>query len=125
MLPHRDKDRGAAAVELALVLPILLLLLMGIVEFGQAYYTKIALTAAARDGARALALGAPDWQDRTRNSTNFGSESANVTVTANASPCVGSSPAEVTASYPVSIDIPFWGSQTLTVSSRGAMRCEG
>lgn len=118
-------DRGAAAVEMALVLPVLLMLLVGIVEFGQAYYTKIALTSAARDGARALALGAPDWQDRTRNATNFGVEAANVTVTANADPCTAGSTAEITASYPHDVGIPFWGNETITISSRGAMRCGG
>jgi Flp pilus assembly protein TadG len=45
-------------VELALVLPILLLLVFGIVDFGRAYNAQISLTQAAREGARARALGA-------------------------------------------------------------------
>ena len=53
-----DRQVGAAAVELALVLPILLVLVFGIVDFGRAYNTKISLTQAAREGARARALGA-------------------------------------------------------------------
>jgi len=45
-----------AAVELALVLPLLLLLLFGIVEFSRAFYTQLRLQDAAREGARAIAL---------------------------------------------------------------------
>jgi hypothetical protein len=50
-------DRGAAAVELALVLPVLLLILFGIIDFGRMLNTQITLTEAAREGARATALG--------------------------------------------------------------------
>src|SRR5687767_15882149 len=44
--------RGQALVELALVLPICLWILLGIIDFGRAYYTYIAATNAAREGAR-------------------------------------------------------------------------
>jgi Flp pilus assembly protein TadG len=50
-------DRGAAAVELALVLPLLLVLLFGIVDFGRMLNAQIVLTEAAREGARAAAMG--------------------------------------------------------------------
>ncbi len=49
-------DAGAAAVELALVLPVLLLLLFGMVDFGRLYHTNVALAHAAREGVRAVAL---------------------------------------------------------------------
>jgi Flp pilus assembly protein TadG len=52
----RRKDDGAAAVELALVLPILLLLVFGIVDFGRALNLQITLTQAAREGVRPAAL---------------------------------------------------------------------
>jgi Flp pilus assembly protein TadG len=45
--------RGQAIVELALVIFLLLLLVMGIFEFGRAMYIKNTLTHAARAGARA------------------------------------------------------------------------
>jgi Flp pilus assembly protein TadG len=45
-------DRGAAAVEFALVLPILILLLFGIIEFARAWNVRQTLTDAAREGAR-------------------------------------------------------------------------
>lgn len=50
----RRKDRGAAAVEFALVIGVLLLIVAGIIEFGRAFWYYDALTKATRDGARFL-----------------------------------------------------------------------
>ena len=44
-----------ALVEFALVLPILLLLVLGVMDFGRMFYTKMILTNAAREGANYLA----------------------------------------------------------------------
>jgi Flp pilus assembly protein TadG len=49
-------ERGAIAVEFAILLPVLLILLMGIIEFGLAFNTQITLTQAAREGARIMAI---------------------------------------------------------------------
>lgn len=51
-----DSERGAAAVEFALVLPVLILLVLGIVDFGRAFNAQQTLTFAARTGARAMVL---------------------------------------------------------------------
>ncbi len=48
---------GAAAVEFALILPVMMLVIGGIVDFGRAYFTQIQLTNAAREGARAAIVG--------------------------------------------------------------------
>jgi Flp pilus assembly protein TadG len=53
------RDHGAAAVEFALLLPLLLLLLFGLIDFGRALNAQITLTQAAREGARLDALGQP------------------------------------------------------------------
>jgi Flp pilus assembly protein TadG len=55
MSRNRQKctERGAAIVELAIVLPLLLSLLMGMVEFGLLFYNKQVITNASREGARA------------------------------------------------------------------------
>lgn len=45
-------DRGASAIEFALVLPLLLLILFGIIEFSILLYDKAMLTNASREGAR-------------------------------------------------------------------------
>ncbi|KWN13221.1 TadE family protein [Burkholderia ubonensis] len=51
--PSRNKQRGVAAVEFAIVLPILLLIIFGIVELAIALYDKAVITNASREGARA------------------------------------------------------------------------
>lgn len=48
-----SRERGASAVELAIVLPLMMLLIGGIVDFGRAFYTKVTITNSAREGARA------------------------------------------------------------------------
>lgn len=53
---HIKRERGAALVETALVLPIVLLVAVGIFEFGRAYQTWQVLTNAAREGARVAVL---------------------------------------------------------------------
>ena len=51
----RDR-RGAALIEMALTLPLMLLVSAGIFEFGRAYQTWQVLTNAAREGARIAVL---------------------------------------------------------------------
>ncbi len=46
-------QKGVAAVEFALVLPVLVLLAFGIIEFSIALYDKAVITNASREGARA------------------------------------------------------------------------
>jgi Flp pilus assembly protein TadG len=48
--------RGQSLVELALLLPILLLLVLGILDFGRSYYYYVSITNAAREGARYATL---------------------------------------------------------------------
>ena len=57
--------RGQAAVEFALVLPILLVMLIGIVEFGRAWNEQQVITSAAREAARKAAISDEDvtWAD--------------------------------------------------------------
>ena len=45
-------DRGASALEFALVVPVLLVLIFGMIEFGLVFQAQLALTHAAREGAR-------------------------------------------------------------------------
>src|SRR5258708_3259846 len=52
-----SRDRGSVAVEFALLLPVLLLLIFGIIDFGRAINAQITLTQAAREGARLASLG--------------------------------------------------------------------
>ena len=49
----KSSDRGAVIVEFAILLPFLLSILVGTVEFGLLFYNKQVLTNASREGARA------------------------------------------------------------------------
>lgn len=53
-------NRGQTVVEFALVVPWLVLMLVGIIEFGLVLNQYMVMTAAAREGARSAALGADD-----------------------------------------------------------------
>ena len=53
----RKNEKGASIVEFALVLPILLALVMGIIEFGWLFNGHIMITGAAREGARQAIVG--------------------------------------------------------------------
>ena len=53
---HIRRERGAALLETALVLPLVLLVAVGIFDFGRAFQTWQVLTNAAREGARVAVL---------------------------------------------------------------------
>jgi Flp pilus assembly protein TadG len=58
--PSSRSQRGAAAVELALLLILLLLITAGIVGFGRTFWYYNALAKATRDGARAMSMANKD-----------------------------------------------------------------
>lgn len=61
MLRSKIKDqRGQALVELALLIPLIMTLLLGIVEFGRIYTAQLTLNNAVRAGARAASVGDDD-----------------------------------------------------------------
>jgi Flp pilus assembly protein TadG len=101
-------EQGAALLEAAITVPIILLISVGIFEFGRAYQTWQVLTNAAREGARiAVLTGTTDAAvtTRVRNYMQSGSlpnyATATVTITRNVAltgPDTGSS---------IQIDYPF------------------
>jgi Flp pilus assembly protein TadG len=52
----RSSERGAVAVEFAILAPLLIMLLLGIMEFGRAYNVQESLSNAAREGVRVMAI---------------------------------------------------------------------
>ncbi|MDA3835897.1 MAG: TadE/TadG family type IV pilus assembly protein [Spirochaetales bacterium] len=53
VMVSNNGERGASVIEFTLVLPILLMLLFGAIEFGFIFYNQAMLTNACREGARA------------------------------------------------------------------------
>jgi Flp pilus assembly protein TadG len=68
-IEHRD--RGAAALEFALILPILLIFVAGMVDMGQALNAQIIMDDSARETVRTLTLTGD-----TTNATNMANSSA-------------------------------------------------
>lgn len=117
-------DRGAVMVELALVLPLLVLLLIGIVEFGRVYNAQISIQASAREGARALALG--ESSDAVAAAVNQAAGAATVTsITQSGCPANPSptSYATVTVTATHTFGIPFIDLGTRTFDASASMRC--
>jgi len=114
-------ERGAVAVEFALILPLLVLLLFGIIEFGQAYNAYITVTHAAREGARLAAVGKYSEQLVRDRAGYIGSSITVTKVPAN--PSRGST-VTVTVAYPYELIVPFFGTRNLVVRSTASMRVE-
>ena len=57
---QKVRESGSALVEVALILPIILVLAMGMLDFGRAFHTKSLLDQAAREGCRLAVVTAPD-----------------------------------------------------------------
>jgi Flp pilus assembly protein TadG len=59
MLENSKKERGASLVEFALVAPLLIMLLFGIVEFAWLFAQNLDVRHGAREGARLAAVNSP------------------------------------------------------------------
>jgi len=59
-LKSLKNQKGQALVEFAIVLPILLMLVMGIIQFGMMLNSYLAIENASREGARAGIVGSTD-----------------------------------------------------------------
>ena len=104
-------DRGQAVVELAFVLPALLLIVLGIVQFGIAYSHDETITNATRAGARVAVVSrtasnpvSAAIQAVKNAAPNLTQSQINVTVTP-APPWQPGTSVTVTATYPYSINI--------------------
>ena len=142
MRRHLRKDeRGAALLETAITIPIILLIAVGIFEFGRAYQTWQVLTNAAREGARVAILSDKtdaDVETTVRNYMSGGglpnSASAPVVVNRNV-PMGPNTASQITINYPFSfivlnpvVKLVTKSSNTgkpLTMQSVALMRNEG
>ncbi|WP_090445603.1 TadE/TadG family type IV pilus assembly protein [Natronincola peptidivorans] len=128
----RKSENGQALVELALVLPILLLLVFGMIEFGRVFGTQLVILHGAREGARAAAVGASDTevvaivQNRTSPLTLDASKLTVEVTPSDVSRQRGDGVA-IQVQYPVKIYAPFISAimnDSYTVSGRVMMRME-
>ena len=111
-------------VEMAIVLPVLLLLVFGIIDFGRLYNTQVTLTHAAREGIRDYAI----FQDSVQAEnvarqavTSFDPTPMDI----KPSDCIPVLPATMTITYPFNSSIPFLGEGILMIGAEGVMRFGG
>ncbi|MBB3676190.1 TadE/TadG family type IV pilus assembly protein [Modestobacter versicolor] len=122
-------ERGAAAVEFALVTPVLLLLLFGIVEYSQAMSAQATLSSAAREAARTMALTNDVGQARAAAQNADGA----LNLTAGAiqvtpATCTGASSTQmvtVTIQFQQNFTSGLVGRANVNLTGRAAMRCGG
>ena len=114
-------EKGASAVEFALVLPIFIMLVFGIFQFGIAFNNWIAITHAAREGARLAAVGQYNEQRVRDSAPSVDIQSISVSGQDGA---VGD-PVTVTVTGNVlNINIPFVNNWPVTLKSTAVMRLE-
>jgi Flp pilus assembly protein TadG len=123
-------ERGASAVEFGLIVPILLILVLGIVEFGHAFQVQGTLSAAAREGARAMALRndqaqAKDAVQAAAAALNPGVSDAQISISPAACPAGATTQnVTLTISYPMPFVTDFFGAE-IGLTGTGVMRCQG
>ena len=129
----RIARRGTAAVEFALVAPVFLLFLMGIMEFGRVMMVQNVLITAAREGARAAIISgatATSVQQKAASyATTCGVTGTTVTVSpANLSQATTTTPIKVTVSVNFNnvswLPAP-WFLKNTTLAGATSMRLEG
>ncbi len=133
---RRRGEKGQALTEFALLIPIFLILLFAIVDFGMGFHSWITVTNSAREGARLGVVQATeaDIKDRVRLTANLPDEDTKMTVTVtNAQGQPGES-VVVQVDYDYDLITPLAGlvqlvsgnilGPTLTFSSTAEMRLE-
>ena len=132
-----SREEGVAAVEFALILPVLALLLFGVLEFGRVWSQYQVFQGAAREGARCAAVQATEFSDceiqpsidARRRPLHTGHERRRPDRRAPAAPagCTDADQGEdvqVSWEQPLNINIPFWNDVTVTPTIKAVFRCE-
>src|SRR3954468_15833109 len=129
-------ERGASAGGFAFILPLLILLVLGIAEFGHAFQVQGTLSAAAREGVRAMALrndpadakavarNAASSLDPVVTDTQIKIQIVGSTATSCPTIGAGNTAVRLTITYPMPFLTGFFGTG-ITLTGTGVMRCNG
>lgn len=131
-------ERGSSAVEFALVFPLLLVLLFGVIDFGMLANVNVVISNATRDAARTASLGGTEAEIRTQATAGLTSLSARdaaaVTISVTCTKASGvCSPYSLSTSGDtaiVSIQVvhtwlfPLWPLHSITILKSNQMRIE-
>ncbi|WP_411373896.1 TadE/TadG family type IV pilus assembly protein [Arthrobacter sp. MPF02] len=131
-------DKGAVAVEFALVLPIFLILVLGIFEFGRALNIQVSLSEAARESTRYVAVHHGDAGFSVGAAQSAGVAAApsvplktsDVTISySSGSACATGvnviSTVRYSAGFMTGLEKLIGVSQPFTIAGKGVMRCGG
>lgn len=122
------RDRGATAAEAALVLPVILIVLFGIIDFGRMVNAQIVVSQAAREAARAASVGGSAEARANDAASSIG------TVRTNARGCGDNPGANDDARVRVTYDFEFitpvvalasLATDSVTLDATGVMPCRG
>ncbi|MBU3628874.1 TadE/TadG family type IV pilus assembly protein [Polynucleobacter sp. AP-Reno-20A-A9] len=102
IIQFKRRDSGVAAVEFALILPLLMMIVFGIINYGILLYDQAVITNAAREGARWGAIN------------TSAAISCSGTASGTADPC------QIANGYTQANLITFGGATTSTSSATGA-----
>jgi hypothetical protein len=121
MLKEIGRQEGASTVEFALIVPILVMLIFGLFQFGIAFNNYLAITHAAREGARLAAVG--KYDEATVRERAYPVKPTSVILSYPLGNGHGK-PAQVRVQYDLLIKIPFWGQRLVPLTSQAQMRLE-
>jgi Flp pilus assembly protein TadG len=135
-----QSESGAELIEVALTLPLLMLVVLGIIEFGFLFQQYEVITNAAREGARVAVLPSYSTDDAKTRINNYldasglVSSSATVNVAAQSAVSIGTNcmvPMQATVSYPHPVPfvggiMQYFGSSmgSMTLHATSTMRVE-
>jgi hypothetical protein len=125
---NADRERGGAAIEFAIVLPVFILLLFGIIQLGWLFHAWVVLDGATRQGARDMSIHnkVDSAQTATVNdmpSLGLGKSDVHVTVSGTGK-CAAGEFVTVTVTYtsPMPSVVPGIPS---TITRKGVEQCVG
>jgi Flp pilus assembly protein TadG len=131
-----SREEGVAAVEFAIILPVLALLLFGILEFGRVWTQYQLYQGAAREGARCAAVKIDsdcDIQGAIDQAAEPFETSEDATIQLVGGGALPNGCTEQTIGQDVQaswdqqleLNIPFWNEVTVTPTVKAVFRCEG
>lgn len=129
----RKRQEGQALVEFTLVATLLILLLLGIAQFGIVWNNYVSVTQAAREGARRAVVKGPEGQaamvqhgtDGARTSAaQLNQALMGVSVTAPSGSWAQGEPIKVTVTYPYKVDLLGFAFKQGTLTASTTMRRE-
>lgn len=125
-------ESGQALVEMAIILPILLILLFGIIEYGRGFAAYLAVATASREGARIATVGGTDSEINsavTQRTSAMRLDSAKLTISITPTSCSRTRGASVTVevTYLVPMYDPIFTTlvgDNMSVKGKTVMRVE-